>query len=214
MRLQSLELHGFKSFPERTKITFDAGMTVIVGPNGSGKSNISDAVKWVLGELSAKNIRGDKLEDVIFGGTDKRSRMGFAEVSLTIDNTGEYRIPSEYNEITVTRRYFRTGESEYLINGQLKRLADIVDLFMNTGIGKTGYSIIGQGKISEIIAQRAEDRRYIFEEAAGISKVRAKKQKAERKLAETENNLIRLNDILSVLEQRVEPLEKDAAKAK
>ena len=214
MRLQSLELHGFKSFPERTKITFDAGMTVIVGPNGSGKSNISDAVKWVLGELSAKNIRGDKLEDVIFGGTDKRSRMGFAEVSLTIDNTGEYRIPSEYNEITVTRRYFRTGESEYLINGQLKRLADIVDLFMNTGIGKTGYSIIGQGKISEIIAQRAEDRRYIFEEAAGISKFRAKKQKAERKLAETENNLIRLNDILSVLEQRVEPLEKDAAKAK
>lgn len=214
MRLQSLELHGFKSFPERTKITFDAGMTVIVGPNGSGKSNISDAVKWVLGELSAKNIRGDKLEDVIFGGTDKRSRMGFAEVSLTIDNTGEYRIPSEYNEITVTRRYFRTGESEYLINGQLKRLADIVDLFMNTGIGKTGYSIIGQGKISEIIAQRAEDRRYIFEEAAGISKFRAKKQKAERKLAETETNLIRLNDILSVLEQRVEPLEKDAAKAK
>jgi len=214
MRLQSLELHGFKSFPERTKITFDAGMTVIVGPNGSGKSNISDAVKWVLGELSAKNIRGDKLEDVIFGGTDKRSRMGFAEVSLTIDNTGEYRIPSEYNEITVTRRYFRTGESEYLINGQLKRLADIVDLFMNTGIGKTGYSIIGQGKISEIIAQRAEDRRYIFEEAAGISKFRAKKQKAERKLAETENNLIRLNDILSVLEQRVEPLEKDAAKAR
>ena len=214
MRLQSLELHGFKSFPERTKITFDAGMTVIVGPNGSGKSNISDAVKWVLGELSAKNIRGDKLEDVIFGGTDKRSRMGFAEVSLTIDNTGEYRIPSDYNEITVTRRYFRTGESEYLINGQLKRLSDIVDLFMNTGIGKTGYSIIGQGKISEIIAQRAEDRRYIFEEAAGISKFRAKKQKAERKLAETENNLIRLNDIVSVLEQRVEPLEKDAAKAR
>ena len=151
MHLQSLELHGFKSFPERTKITFDAGMTVIVGPNGSGKSNISDAVKWVLGELSAKNIRGVKLEDVIFGGTDKRSPMGFAEVSLTIDNTGEFRIPSEYNEITVTRRYFKTGESEYLINGQARRRADVIDLFMNTGIGKTGYSIIGQGKISEII---------------------------------------------------------------
>ncbi|MBQ7364789.1 MAG: AAA family ATPase, partial [Clostridia bacterium] len=203
MRLQSLELHGFKSFPERTKITFDIGMTVIVGPNGSGKSNISDAVKWVLGELSAKNIRGVKLEDVIFGGTDKRSPMGFAEVSLTIDNTGEFRIQSDYNEITVTRRYFRTGESEYYINGQARRLRDIVDLFMNTGIGKTGYSIIGQGKISEIIAQRSEDRRYIFEEAAGISKYRHKKHEAERKLAEVENNLLRVSDIVAVLEQRV-----------
>ena len=214
MRLQSLELHGFKSFPERTKITFDIGMTVIVGPNGSGKSNISDAVKWVLGELSAKNIRGVKLEDVIFGGTDKRSPMGFAEVSLTIDNTGEFRIQSDYNEITVTRRYFRTGESEYYINGQARRLRDIVDLFMNTGIGKTGYSIIGQGKISEIIAQRSEDRRYIFEEAAGISKYRHKKHEAERKLAEVENNLLRVSDIVAVLEQRVGPLEKEAAKAK
>lgn len=214
MRLQSLELHGFKSFPERTRITFDAGMTVIVGPNGSGKSNISDAVKWVLGELSAKNIRGVKLEDVIFGGTDKRSPMGFAEVSLTIDNTGDFRIQSDYNEITVTRRYFRTGESEYYINGQTRRLRDIVDLFMNTGIGKTGYSIIGQGKISEIIAQRSEDRRYIFEEAAGISKFRHKKQEAERKLAEVENNLLRVSDIVAVLEQRVGPLEKEAAKAK
>ncbi len=214
MRLQSLELHGFKSFPERTKITFDAGMTVIVGPNGSGKSNISDAVKWVLGELSAKNIRGVKLEDVIFGGTDKRSPMGFAEVSLTIDNTGEFRIQSDFNEITVTRRYFRTGESEYFINGQVRRLRDIVDLFMNTGIGKTGYSIIGQGKISEIIAQRSEDRRYIFEEAAGISKFRHKKQEAERKLAEVEANLLRVSDIVSVLEGRVGPLEKEAAKAR
>lgn len=214
MHLQSLELHGFKSFPERTKITFDAGMTVIVGPNGSGKSNISDAVKWVLGELSAKNIRGVKLEDVIFGGTDKRSPMGFAEVSLTIDNTGEFRIPSEYNEITVTRRYFKTGESEYLINGQARRRADVIDLFMNTGIGKTGYSIIGQGKISEIIAQRSEDRRYIFEEAAGISKFRSKKQEAERKLAEVESNLLRVSDIVAVLEQRVGPLEKESEKAK
>ncbi len=189
-------------------------MTVIVGPNGSGKSNISDAVKWVLGELSAKNIRGVKLEDVIFGGTDRRSPMGFAEVSLTIDNTGEFRIRSDYNEITVTRRYYRTGESEYLVNGKPGRLKDIVDLFMNTGVGKTGYSVIGQGKISEIIAQRPEDRRYIFEEAAGISKYRYKKQEAERKLAETEANLVRLNDIVSVLEGRVGPLERDAAKAR
>lgn len=214
MRLQSLELHGFKSFPERTKITFDAGMTVIVGPNGSGKSNISDAVKWVLGELSAKNIRGVKLEDVIFGGTDKRSPMGFAEVSLTIDNTGEFRIQSDYNEITVTRRYFRSGDSEYYINGQTRRLRDIVDLFMNTGIGKTGYSIIGQGKISEIIAQRAEDRRYIFEEAAGISKYRHRKQDAEKKLAEVQANLLRISDTVAMLEQRVGPLEKEAAKAR
>jgi len=214
MRLQSLELHGFKSFPERTKITFDAGMTVIVGPNGSGKSNISDAVKWVLGELSAKNIRGVKLEDVIFGGTDKRSPMGFAEVSLTIDNTGEFRIQSDYNEITVTRRYFRSGDSEYYINGQTRRLRDIVDLFMNTGIGKTGYSIIGQGKISEIISQRAEDRRYIFEEAAGISKYRHRKQDAEKKLAEVQANLLRISDTVAMLEQRVGPLEKEAAKAR
>ena len=214
MRLQSLELHGFKSFPERTKITFDAGMTVIVGPNGSGKSNIADAVKWVLGELSAKNIRGVKLEDVIFGGTDKRSPMGFAEVSLTIDNTGEFRIASDYNEITVTRRYFRTGESEYFINGQPKRLRDIVDLFMNTGIGKTGYSIIGQGRIAEIIAQRSEDRRFIFEEAAGISKFRHKKEAAERKLNDAQSNLVRATDILSTLEGRVVPLEKEAEKAR
>lgn len=214
MRLLSLELHGFKSFPERTKITFDAGMTVIVGPNGSGKSNISDAVNWVLGELNAKNIRGVKLEDVIFGGTDKRSPMGFAEVSLTIDNTGEFRIPSDYTEITVTRRYFRTGESEYLLNGKPSRRQTIVDLFMNTGIGKTGYSIIGQGRISEIISQRSEDRRYIFEEAAGITRYRVNKEKAERKLAETEANLVRLNDMFAVLEQRVGPLEREASKAR
>lgn len=214
MRLLSLELHGFKSFPERTKINFDSGMTVIVGPNGSGKSNISDAVKWVLGELSAKNIRGVKLEDVIFGGTDKRSPMGFAEVSLTIDNSGANRIASDYNEITVTRRYFRTGESEYLINGAPSRLKDIVELFMNTGIGKTGYSVIGQGKISEIIAQKSEDRRYVFEEAAGISKYRYKKQEAERKLAETENNLVRITDIVSVLGARIEPLSKESEKAR
>jgi len=214
MRLKSLELHGFKSFPDKTKISFDKGVTVIVGPNGSGKSNISDAVRWVLGEISSKNIRGNKMEDVIFGGTDSRSSMGFAEVSLTIENTGEHRVDVDYDEITVTRRYYRSGDSEYMINQKPVRLRDINEMFMNTGIGKTGYSIIGQGRVSEIISQKSEDRRAIFEEAAGISKFRAKKQEAERKLEATNENLVRLNDILGELEVRVSPLEKDAAKAR
>ncbi len=214
MRLKSLELHGFKSFPDRTKLSFESGVTVIVGPNGSGKSNISDAIRWVLGELSTKNIRGNKMEDVIFGGTDSRSPMGFAEVSLTIQNSGDNRIDMDYDEITVTRRYYRSGDSEYLINNKVVRLRDIVELFMNTGIGKTGYSMIGQGRISEIISQKSEDRRIIFEEAAGISKYRYKKQDAEKRLAEAEGNLDRVQDILSELSSRIGPLEKDAAKAK
>lgn len=214
MRLKSLELHGFKSFPDRTKLSFESGVTVIVGPNGSGKSNISDAIRWVLGELSTKNIRGNKMEDVIFGGTDSRSPMGFAEVSLTIENSGDNRIDMDYDEITVTRRYYRSGDSEYLINNKVVRLRDIVDIFMNTGIGKTGYSIIGQGKISEIISQKGEERRIIFEEAAGISKYRYKKQDAEKRLAEADGNLERVSDILAELSSRVGPLEKDAAKAK
>ena len=214
MRLKSLELHGFKSFPDRTKLSFESGVTVIVGPNGSGKSNISDAIRWVLGELSTKNIRGNKMEDVIFGGTDNRSPMGFAEVSLTIQNSGENRIDMDYDEITVTRRYYRSGDSEYLINNKVVRLKDIVELFMNTGIGKTGYSMIGQGRISEIISQKSEDRRIIFEEAAGISKYRYKKHDAEKRLAEAEGNLERVQDILSELSSRIGPLEKDAAKAK
>lgn len=214
MRLISLELHGFKSFADRTKINFDQGMTVIVGPNGSGKSNISDAIKWVLGELSAKNIRGVKLEDIIFGGTERRSPMGFAEVSITIDNTGENRIESDYDTITVTRRYFKSGDSEYFINEKSVRLKDIVDLFMNTGIGKTGYSIVGQGRIGEIISQKSEERRYIFEEAAGISKYRIRKTESEKKLSEINLNLERVTDIASMLEVRVGPLEEDAAKAR
>ena len=214
MRLISLELHGFKSFADRTKINFDKGMTVIVGPNGSGKSNISDAIKWVLGELSAKNIRGAKLEDIIFGGTEKRSPMGFAEVSITIDNTGDTRIDSDYDTITVTRRYFKSGDSEYFINSKAVRLKDIVELFMNTGIGKTGYSIVGQGRIGEIISQKSEERRYIFEEAAGISKYRARKSESERKLVEINSNLERVTDIVSLLEVRVGPLEQDANKAR
>ena len=214
MRLLSLELHGFKSFPQRTKIKIDPGMTIIVGPNGSGKSNISDAVKWVLGELSSKNIRGTKMEDVIFGGTEHRPAMGFAEVSMTIDNRGENRINSDFDEITVTRRYFRTGDSQYLINNKQVRLKDIAEMFMNTGIGKTGYSIIGQGKIAEIISQKSDDRRIIFEEAAGISKYRIKKAESEKRLAEAEDNITRLNDIVSHHARRLPSLERDSVKAR
>ncbi len=216
MRLKSLELQGFKSFPDRTVLNFDDGITIIIGPNGSGKSNISDAVRWVLGELSSKNIRGTKMEDVIFGGTDFRSQMNFAEVSLTIDNSSEdeNRIPVDYDEVTVTRRYHRGGESEYMINRRPARLRDIVELFLNTGIGKTGYSIIGQGKIAEILSQKSEERRNIFEEAAGISKYRYKKVEAERKLSDVEANLLRVEDIRTELEGRIGPLEQDAKKAK
>ncbi len=215
MYLKSLELHGFKSFPNKTVLTFERGATVIVGPNGSGKSNISDAMRWVLGELSSRNIRGTKMEDVIFGGTDDRRPMGFAEVSVTFDNTSpENRLDSEYDEVTVTRRYFRTGESEYLINRQPKRLKDIYMLFMNTGVGREGYSIIGQGKVAEIVSKKSEDRRTIFEEAAGISKYRHNKEDSERKLKHTQENLDRVKDILTELENRVVPLEKEAEKAK
>ena len=215
MRLKSLELQGFKSFPDRTRIAFDTGMTVVIGPNGSGKSNIADAIRWVLGELSSKNIRGNKMEDVIFGGTDTRRPMGYAEVSLTFDNTsGEIPLPVEYGEVTVTRKYYRSGDSEYMINGKSVRLRDITEMFMNTGLGKSGYSIIGQGRIAEIISKKSEDRRGIFEEAAGISKFRQRKSESERKLEKTEDNLSRITDILSELEGRVGPLEKYAEKAK
>ncbi len=215
MRIKSLELQGFKSFPDKTVVNFDTGVTIIVGPNGSGKSNISDAIRWVLGEISSKNIRGSKMEDVIFGGTDTRRQMGFAEVSITIDNTDRSnRMNIDYDIVTVTRRYYRTGDSEYFINAKPVRLKDIAELFMNTGIGRTGYSVIGQGKISEIVSKKSEDRRNIFEEAAGISKYRYKKKEAERKLDETNDNLVRVSDILAELESRVHPLEKEAAKAR
>ena len=215
MYLKSLELHGFKSFPNKTVLSFERGATVIVGPNGSGKSNISDAMRWVLGELSSRNIRGTKMEDVIFGGTDDRRPMGFAEVSVTFDNTdSENRLDSEFDEVVVTRRYFRTGESEYLINRQPRRLRDIYELFMNTGVGREGYSIIGQGKIAEIISKKSDERRNIFEEAAGISKYRHRKEESERKLKATQDNLDRVNDILTELEARVGPLEKDAERAR
>ncbi len=215
MRLKSLELHGFKSFPNKTVIRFDEGATVIVGPNGSGKSNITDAMRWVLGELSSKNIRGSKMEDVIFVGADGYRPMGFAEVSVTFDNTdAESRIDSPYDEITVTRRYYRAGESEYYINRKAVRLRDIHELFMNTGVGREGYSIIGQGRIAEIVSKKSDERRGIFDETAGIAKYRFKKQEAQKKLDATEANMLRVADILSELESRVGPLERQSRKAR
>ena len=217
MRLKALELQGFKSFPDKTVITFDRGITVVVGPNGSGKSNIADAMRWVLGEMSSKNIRGGKMEDVVFAGSQKRSPMGYAEVSVTFDNSedgGKIASLAEYDEFTVTRRYYRIGDSEYFINRKPVRLRDIHELFLNTGLGKDGYSIIGQGKIAEIISQKNEERRAIFEEAAGIAKYRYQKNEAQKKLENTDENLVRIEDIASVLEERVGPLEKEADKAK
>ena len=219
MYLKSLELFGFKSFPDRTVLNFAGGAdsvvgaTVVVGPNGSGKSNISDAMRWVLGEVSSKSIRGNRMEDVIFGGTDDRRQMNFAEVSVTFDNSDRL-MEYDSDEVIVTRRYLRRGESEYFINRRPVRLRDIHELFMNTGVGREGYSIIGQGRIAEIISQRGEDRRAIFEEAAGISKYRYKKEEAEDKLASVDENLTRLNDIMSELEGRVGPLEKESERAK
>ena len=215
MYLKCLELHGFKSFPNRTVLTFEKGTTVIVGPNGSGKSNLSDAMRWVLGEISSKTLRGTKMEDVIFGGTNVRRPMGFAEVSVTFDNSDKDNcINFPYDEITVTRRYYRAGESEYMINKKPCRLRDITELFLNTGIGREGYSIVGQGRVAEIISRKSEDRRNIFEEAAGIAKYRLNKKESERKLAATEIDMNRLRDIVGVLEKRVGPLARDAEKAK
>ena len=213
MLLKSLELQGFKTFPDKRKLTFDRGITAIVGPNGSGKSNISDAIRWVLGEQSAKTLRCSKMEDVVFNGTDRRKRQGYAEVTLTIDNS-DRSLPYGGDEVAVTRRYYRSGESEYLINKAAVRLKDIHELFMDTGLGRDGYSMIGQGKIDSIVASKSEDRREIFEEAAGISRYRYRKTEAERKLAHTEENLLRLRDIVSELESRVEPLRIQSEKAK
>lgn len=215
MYLKSLEMQGFKSFPDKTKLTFEGGTTIIVGPNGSGKSNISDAMRWVLGEISSKSIRGTKMEDVIFIGSDSRRAMTFAEVSVTFDNTDPTnRLDSPYDEVTVTRRYHRSGESEYFINRRSVRLRDIYELFMNTGIGRDGYSIIGQGKIAEIISRKSDERRSIFEDAAGIAKFRHKRTETERKLAQTEDNMVRINDVFLEVSNQVGPLEKEAEKAK
>ena len=211
MVLKSLILQGFKSFPDRTEIKFLGGMTAIVGPNGSGKSNISDAIRWVLGEQSSRSLRGAKMEDVIFGGTAKRGPVGFAEVSLILDNsTGVFRSP--FTEIMVTRRYYRSGESEYYLGKKHCRLRDIRELFMDTGLGLDGYSSIGQGRIDEILSLRSEDRRGVFEEAAGITKFRVRKEEAERRLAATEDNLTRIRDLYEELGRQLEPLEKQAEK--
>lgn len=213
MRLKSLEVQGFKTFPDKTKLNFTNGITAVVGPNGSGKSNISDAIRWVLGEQSAKALRCSKMEDVVFNGTQQRKKTGYAQVTLTIDNS-DRTLQFDGDEVAVTRRYYRSGNSEYLINNAGVRLQDIHELFMDTGLGRDGYSMIGQGKIDSVVSSKSEDRREIFEEAAGISRFRYKKAEAERRLDKTEDNLVRLRDIMSELEGRVEPLRIQSEKAK
>jgi len=211
--LKALEIQGFKSFPDKTVLTFGEDITAIVGPNGSGKSNISDAIRWVMGEQSTRALRGGKMEDVIFGGTAKRKQTGYAEVSLVLDNTSHI-FDMEESEVMVTRRYYRSGESEYYINRRSVRLRDVNELFMDTGLGREGYSIIGQGKIDEILSVKSADRREVFEEAAGISRFRHRKEEAERKLDRTDENLVRINDKIAELELQVEPLRQQCEKAK
>ncbi len=213
MYLKALEIQGFKSFPDKTLIKFEKDITAIVGPNGSGKSNISDAILWVMGEQRSKTLRGGKMEDVIFGGTEKRGALGFAQVSLIIDNS-EHIFDCDNTELMLTRRYYRSGESEYYINREAVRLKDINSLLMDTGLGRDGYSIIGQGRIAEIVSTKSADRREVFEEAAGISRYRSRKEESERKLQKTEENLLRINDKIDELELQVEPLKKQSETAK
>ncbi len=213
MYLKRLELHGFKSFADKTTLEFMPGITVVIGPNGSGKSNISDSIRWVLGEQSMKSLRGAKSEDIIFAGTQNRKSLGFAEASIVIDNS-DGKLPIEYNEIIVTRRIYRSGESGYFINKAPCRLKDVLELFMDTGIGKDGYSIIGQGKIDEILSNKSEERRHIFEEAAGIVKYRVRKMESEKKLEQTKLNLLRITDILAEIESKIAPLKTQSEKAK
>lgn len=213
MYLKKLELQGFKSFADKTTLEFKPGITAVIGPNGSGKSNVSDAIRWVLGEQSIKNLRGSKLEDVIFAGTQARKSVSFAEVAITMDNS-DGKLPVDYSEVTVTRRVYRSGESEFFINKNHCRLKDIVELFMDTGIGRDGYSIIGQGRIDEILSSKSEERRRIFEDAAGIVKYRTRKEEAEKKLENTRQNLLRINDIVTELENQLEPLREQSEKAK
>lgn len=212
MVLRTLEMQGFKSFPDKTELTFGKGITAVVGPNGSGKSNISDAVRWVLGETSSKSLRGSKMEDVIFGGTSSRKALGFAQVQLTLDNS-DGTLKDKGEIVTVMRRYYRSGESEYKIDGELVRRKDIHELFMDTGLGSDGYSMVGQGKIDSIISAKNEDRRELFEEAAGISRFRHKRTDAQRRLDQAQENLVRLLDILGELESRVGPLKEQSEKA-
>ena len=213
MFLKALEIQGFKSFPDKTVLTFDRDITGIVGPNGSGKSNISDALLWVMGEQRTKTLRGTKMEDVIFGGTEKRGAMGFAQVSLVLDNT-DHTLEFDSTEVVLTRRYYRSGDSEYYINRESVRLKDINSLLMDTGLGRDGYSVIGQGRISEIVSSRSSDRREVFEEAAGISRYRSRKEEAERKLEKAQENLLRINDKADELEMQVGPLKEQSEVAK
>ncbi len=206
MFLKRLEIIGFKSFADRVGIDFVPGVTAVVGPNGSGKSNVTDAIRWVLGEQSAKSLRGTKMEDVIFAGSDSRKALNFAEVTLILDNS-DRRVPLDFTEISVTRRVYRSGDSEYLLNKQTCRLKDIIDLFMDSGLGKEAFSIISQGRVDEILNSRPEDRRTIFEETAGVLKYKQRKKKAEFKLIETDDNLNRVLDILHELDGRMEPLK-------
>src|SRR5690625_20900 len=212
MFLKRLERVGFKSFAERIKVEFVPGVTAIVGPNGSGKSNITDAIRWVLGEQSARSLRGMRMEDIIFQGSDTRNSLNVAEVTLILDNSDQ-ALPVDYHEVSVTRRVYRSGSSEFFINKEPCRLKDIIDLFLDSGLGKEAFSIIGQGQVEEILSSKAEERRTIFEEAAGVLKYKQRKQQAEYKLAETDENLLRINDIIYEIEQQIDPLEKQAQTA-
>ena len=213
MYLKRLEMYGFKSFADKTVLDFMPGITTVIGPNGSGKSNISDCIRWVLGEQSLKSLRGSKSEDIIFSGTQNRKSLGYAEASIVIDNS-DSKLPIEYNEVIVTRRIYRSGETGYFINKTPCRLKDVLELFMDTGIGRDGYSIIGQGKIDEILSNKSEDRRHIFEEAAGIVKYRTRKADSEKKLEQTKLNLLRINDIISEIETNIGSLKFQSEKAK
>ena len=212
MFFKSMEIQGFKSFADKTVLNFDTKMTAIVGSNGNGKSNISDALRWVMGEQGAKTLRGDKMEDVIFHGTVQRKPMGYAKVSLTIDNT-DRALAVDSDEVVITRKLYRTGDSEYIINNQKSRLKDIQELLMGTGLGRDGYSIIGQGRVAEVINSKGSQRRELFEEAAGVSKFLHQKAEAERDLQRSEENILRLKDIASELEERLPVLERQAEKA-
>ena len=213
MYLKNIEVQGFKSFAQKINFEFHNGITGIVGPNGSGKSNVGDAVRWVLGEQSAKSLRGGNMQDVIFSGTELRKPLSFASVAITLDNS-DHKLPVDFNEVTVTRRLYRSGESEYLINGSACRLKDINEMFYDTGIGKEGYSIIGQGQIDKILSGKPEERRELFDEAAGIVKFKRRKNATIKKLEDERQNLVRVTDILSELTRQLGPLEKQSETAK
>ena len=213
MYLKSIEIHGFKSFANKIVFQFHNGITGIVGPNGSGKSNVADAVRWVLGEQKVKQLRGASMQDVIFAGTELRKPQGFASVAITLDNS-DHKLPVDYDEVTITRRIYRSGESEYRMNGSQCRLKDINELFYDTGIGKEGYSIIGQGQIDKILSGKPEERRELFDEAAGIVKFKRRKTVAQKKLEDEKQNLVRVTDILAELEKQVGPLAKQSETAK